>query len=99
MELDSDGSAAAFPPMQERDGSRSRDGGRLILVRSRSDDGACEHYCFAGRLSRKVAKTAWARRGGTSAPIFASIAGLVPLDQANHGGSATVIPRLIDAPD
>jgi transposase len=34
MELDSDGGAAAFPQMQERDGRRSRAGRRLVLVRS-----------------------------------------------------------------
>jgi len=30
---------------------------------------------------------------------FASIAGLVSREHANDGGSAIVIPRLIDAPD
>jgi hypothetical protein len=37
MELDSDGVAAVFPPMQERGASRSRAGGRLVLVRLRSE--------------------------------------------------------------
>ncbi len=32
MELDGDGVAAVFPPMQERGASRSRAGGRLVLV-------------------------------------------------------------------
>ena len=34
MELDRDSVAAVFPPMQERGASRSRPGGRLVLVRS-----------------------------------------------------------------
>jgi transposase len=36
VELDSDGGAAAFPQMQERDGRRSGAGGRLVLVQGRS---------------------------------------------------------------
>jgi hypothetical protein len=34
MELDSAGGAAAFSPMQERDGRPSRGAGRLLLVHS-----------------------------------------------------------------
>jgi hypothetical protein len=37
MELASDGGAAVFPPMQERGASRSRAGGRLLLVRRGSE--------------------------------------------------------------
>src|SRR5215208_8481269 len=37
MELDSDGVAAVFPPMQERGASRSRAGGRLVLVHLSSE--------------------------------------------------------------
>ena len=49
MELDSDGGAAAFPPMQERDGSRSRAGGRLVLVRSRCLRRSRPRACFRRR--------------------------------------------------
>jgi hypothetical protein len=38
MELDSAGGAAAFPPMQEHRGTRSRSAGRLVLVRDRRLD-------------------------------------------------------------
>ena len=37
MELDSDGVAAVFPPMQERGASRWRAGGRLVLVHASSE--------------------------------------------------------------
>jgi transposase len=42
VELDSDGGAAAFPQMQERDGRRSRAGRRLVRVPSRRPVGTGE---------------------------------------------------------
>jgi hypothetical protein len=47
MELDSAGGAAAFSPMQERDGRRSRGAGRLQLVRSGREFGASPDARFS----------------------------------------------------
>jgi hypothetical protein len=46
MELDSALGAAAFPPMQERGGSRSRAGGRLVVVRSEHPQRRPRGDCF-----------------------------------------------------
>jgi len=59
---------------------------------------AGEECCFARRLLRKRPGTRCSRNGGTEAAILRLIDDVNPQEALSDRGSATVVPRPIDAP-